>query len=366
MRIFWLVLLVTAILNYVARQHPSVVYNTETRLKEYKPNKFLVFLIIFIMVMVSGLRRGIGDTYTYKQIIDTIPASVPEFLSSNVISEDKGFYLIVAFVKQFISTNNQVSIFVFALITLSLLIYFLYKYTDNMLMATFLFITMGCYGVSMNGVRQYVATAILFTTLPLIKKGKFIPYTIIVLLTSTIHASAIIFLPIYFLRYFKGWGFVTYCLLIGGAFLYVTYGVTGPMIANLIGESQYGHYSEALLSNGEGANFIRSLVALVPIALSYLRKDMVNKKLKYGNLIINLSVLNFIFTLLANKYWIYARFCIYFNVYTILLLCFCMDNIFEKSSSKIIKMLCVGCYLFYFWYDSTTSGLRYTSDFIKL
>lgn len=318
------------------------------------------------MILVSGLRKGIGDTWTYKNIFDTIPANVSQYLSSNIINEDRGFYLIVAFIKQFISTDNQVPIFIFAAITLSLIMISLYKYSNNMPMATFLFITMGCYAVSMNGVRQYLATAILFCTLPLIKKGKFIPYCIIVWIASTIHASAIIFFPLYFFRYFKGWGVVSWFLVLGGLFLYITYNTTGPMIANLIGESQYGHYSDSLLSNDAGANIIRSLVALVPIIISWIRKNIVNSKMEYGNIIINLSILNFIVTLLANKYWIYARFCIYFNLFSILLLCFCIDNVFDKRSSKIVKYICIACYLCFFWYDSLTSGLFYTSQFINI
>lgn len=136
------------------------------------------------------------------------------------------------------------------------------------------------------------------------------------------------------------------------------------MIAELLGETQYGHYADALISNDEGANIIRSLIAFVPLGLSFLRKDIVNKEMKYGNLIIHLTIINFLFTLLASKYWIYARFCIYFNLYSILLLTFCIDNIFEKRSSKIITVLCVIFYCIFFWYDSFTSGLNYYSQFI--
>lgn len=366
MKIFWFALVVTFIFNLIAQNRPTLVYNTVYKIKEYKANKGIVAFNYILLILIAGLRYGIGDTGTYKQIFTTIPANVMSYLSSNIVEDDRGFYLIVSFIKQFISQDNQVIIFIFSMLTIGLIGYGLYKYSDNIVMTTFLFITMGCYTVSMNGIRQYLATAILFLTLPLIKKRKFVLYLIIVLLTSTIHASAIIFIPIYFLDKVKGWGIVSYLLLLTGFFLFFTYNVTGPMIADFLGESQYGHYADALLSTNEGANIIRTLVCCVPLALSWAKKDIINQKMQYGNIVINLTILNFIFMLLASRYWIYARFCIYFNLYAILLLTYCIDNIFEKRSVKIITILCIICYCIFFWYDSLTSGLYYTSQFIKI
>lgn len=366
MKIFWIILLVTYVLNMIAEASPSLSYAKKNHEKQYKPNKYIYIFITIILILVSGLRSGVGDTGTYRFIFDTIPANISSYLSSDVISEDRGFYFIAACVKQFISTDSQVIIFVMALITLSLICYGLYKYTDDVKMAIFLFITMGCFSTSMNGMRQYVASAILFAALPLIEKRKMIPYMIIVYLASTIHASAIIFFPLYFLNRCKGWGSVSYMLVLGGAFLYITYGITGPMIAEFLGETQYGHYSDSLLSTDQGANIIRVVISFVPVVLSWLCKNRINKDMGYGNIVCNLNILNFIFMLLATKYWIYARFCIYFNLYAIMMLCYSIDNVFEKRSAKIVKLICMVCYIVFFWYDSFTSGLQWSSEYIKI
>lgn len=366
MKIFWIVLIVTYLLNMIAEQYPSLSYaklGTRTE-KIYKYNKSIYIFIVVLLVLVSGLRQGVGDTYTYRDIFDTIPSNVFSYLSSDIVTEDRGFYLIVAFIKQFISTDSQVALFVFSLITIALICYGLYKYTDDVKMAIFLFITMGCFSTSMNGVRQYVAAAILFTSLPLIKERKLIPYLIVVYVAYTMHASAIIFLPLYLLNNCKGWGTVSYLLILGGIFLYVTYSSTGPIIANFLGQTQYGHYVEELMTDDKGANAIRVLVTMVPMVLSWFGKNTVNNNMKYGNIIINLNIINFVVMLLATNYWLYARFCIYFNLYSIVLLCYCMNNIFEKKSITLVKMICIVCYVFFFWYDSMTSGLLYTSSII--
>ncbi len=63
-----------------------------------------------------------------------------------------------------------------AIITIGLIFITYYKNTDMIEMAVFLFITSGCYLVTMNGVRQYLASAILFFCFPMIHKnsGNFI------------------------------------------------------------------------------------------------------------------------------------------------------------------------------------------------
>ncbi len=364
MTAFWFVLIITMIIDYIAQARSVLVYNNSTKTEEYKPNKFLYALTVIIMIVIAGLREGVGDTGAYRRIFSTIPSNVIQYLQSDVISEDRGFYFIVALIKQFISSDNQVIIFVLSLLTIGMMCYGLYKYGDNIFMLTFLFIATGCYGTSMNGVRQYLAAAILFLAIPLIQKRKFIPYVIIVLLAYTIHGSSIIFLPLYFLNRCKGWGVVSYLLILGGIILYVTYSVTGPVIADILNETQYGNYTDALLSDDQGANMLRCAVYAVPLVFSFMKKDLINKNMKYGNLMINMSILNFIFMLLANRYWIYARFCIYFNLYEIILLTYCMDNIFETKSARIITILCIILYIIFFWYDALMNGLSYSSLYL--
>ena len=79
---------------------------------------------------------------------------------------------------------------------------------------------------------------------------------------------------------------------------------------------------------------LRVLVMSVPVVLSYLGKDYLRGKEKYYNIIVNFSVINLIAILLATKFWIYARFNMYFSVYMIsdfsvyFLLIFCVQTSF--------------------------------------
>ena len=61
----------------------------------------------------------------------------------------------------------------------------------------------------------------------------------------------------------------------------MTYPVSGPMMAKLLGETQYGEYKNVLVSTGAGANMIRVMVMAVPIVLSYLGRDFLKGRERF-------------------------------------------------------------------------------------
>lgn len=258
MTVFWMTLVSTFGLAKLSD------YYAYRRNKTYKPNKFFYIVAVLILIFVAGLREGIGDTWNYRNIFESAVPSVSFYLKQfNTLSE-YGFWVTLAFIKQYISTDSQVFIFIYASITIGLISYTLYKNCDPAELGLYFFITMGGYLVVMNGMRQYLASAIIFSAFPLIKQKKWYLYFPIVYVASTIHSSAIIMIPLYFLLDKKAWGSTTILFLVVGVGLYVTYNVTGPMIADLLQETSYGHYGESLISNEGGANFIRAVVAFVP------------------------------------------------------------------------------------------------------
>lgn len=128
-----------------------------------KYNKFFSFMSVAILVLVAGLRSGIGDTPTYIQgyktdAPSTIAGSIKLLFSGK---KDAGFYFYQGILKSIVN-NPNVFIFVTSLITIVLIFITYYKYSQLLELSVFLFITTGCYLVTMNGIRQYLASAILF------------------------------------------------------------------------------------------------------------------------------------------------------------------------------------------------------------
>lgn len=354
MKVWWITLASSYLLCLVAGLNAKTVYDNGYYVKKY--NKFFSGIAATILILVAGLRNGIGDTPIYmggfkKDAPSTIQGSIKLLFSGK---KDVGFYFYQGILKT-IKNDPNVFIFVTSLITIILIFITYYKYSQMLELSIFLFIATGCYLVTMNGVRQYLASAILFFCFPLIHERKWKIYLPIVLVCSTIHKSALIFLVLYFIVDKPAWGNTTKWILFIGIALFVTYPISGPIIANLLGETQYGEYKDALMSTGQGANMIRVLVIAVPVVLSYMGRDFLKGKERYYNCIVNFSVINLIFILLATKFWIYARFNMYFSVYMIILITWCVKYMFDEKNTKIIYLMCLGLYFIYYWYEMVIS-----------
>lgn len=354
MRVWWITLASSYLLCLIARSTGKIVYQ-QGRYTE-KCNKVFSFMAMAVLILVAGSRNGIGDTEIYMEGFKTAPSTIAASIKMlvNKSMKDRGFYFIEGIIKT-IKDDEHFFIFVISAITICLIFMTYYKYSEYLELSIYLFITTGCYLVTMNGIRQYLASAILFFVFPMIEKRNWKVYIPIVLICSMIHKSALIFLPLYFFVNQKAWGKVTKWILAAGIILYITYPVTGPILANALGESQYGEYKSVLMSTGSGANMIRVLVMSVPIVLSYIGREYLKGKEKYYNIIVNFSVVNLIFILLATKFWIYARFNMYFSVYMIMLIIWCIRYLFDETNRKIIYILCMFFYFIYYWYEMVMS-----------
>lgn len=363
MTVWWSTLAITFLLCFFA-QNTKKVRKTINGEVKYLPNVFFAICACGVLVFVSAFRNGVGDTGTYRELFNSAPDSITEFFRVIPMEDEWGFTLYYTLIKQFISDKSQWFIIISAVITLVCIFIAFYKYSEHIELAIFYFITMGCYLVTMNGIRQYMVSAILFLAFPWIIKKKWYLYIPLVLILSTFHTSVLIFLVLYFIGNKEAWGFWTKAILIFGVLLFITYPITGPMIVNLLGETQYGHYGSALLSEGRGANVIRIFVYAVPVILDYIGRKNRRMTEKFGyNLMVNMSILNLIFMLLANKYWIYARFNMYFNTYAIILLCWEIKYLFKEHNQKLMYLLSIAFFAVYYWYDMAVS-LGYGANYV--
>lgn len=363
MTVWWTTLIITFLMCFMAQNTAKrkKTINGETKCL---PNLFFSVCACSVLVFVSAFRSGVGDTETYRDLFASAPNTIKEFFQVIPLEGEWGFTLYYTLIKQFISEKSQWFLIISAVITLAGIFVVFYKYSEHIDLAIFYFMTMGCYLVTMNGIRQYMVSAILFLAFPWIVKKKWYLYLPLVLLLSTWHTSALMFLILYFIGDKEAWGFWTKAIIVLGVGLFITYPVTGPMIANLLGETQYGHYESALTSEGGGANAIRIFVYAVPVILNYIGRKNKRMTEKFGyNLMVNMSVLNLIFMLLANKYWIYARFNMYFNAYSIILLCWDIKYLFKENNKKLVYVVSIILFAIYYWYDMAVS-LGYGANYV--
>lgn len=354
MGIFWINLSIVYILSFFARYFSKPITTASIFIK---PNKLLVFFVLTVLVLVSGLRKNIGDTYFYMYSY-----TLKDFNWGDIdFNGDFGFDILQMFLQD-LSRDPQLLVFSTALITNALIIIVLYKYARVFELSLYVYITSGMYLTSMNGIRQFLASAIIFTATKYLLDGNWKKYMLVVLLAATIHKSALILIPIYFIVRRKSWSKETYILLFVAVFIVIGFSQFSGALFSALEDTQYGHYQN--FSEG-GANILRVVVNAVPLVFAYLGREKFTKIFPHNDYFVNMSILNLVFMIISTQNWIFARFSIYFGLYNLILISWVV-KLFSDKDQRFIYYGILVCYFIYYFYDSVVAlNILYESDFIK-
>lgn len=323
-----------------------------------KPNKFFIFISMLSLVLVAGFRKNIGDTPLYMHSYSLIEDSS---LKSISFEGDFGFNIFQILLHS-ISEDPQLLIFTTALITNILIVWVLSQYSRMIEISLYVYITLGMFTVSMNGIRQYLAAAIVFTTTKYILNGDWKKFFIIVLFASTIHKTALILLPIYFIVRREAWTKTTFSFLLFGVVIALGYGQFSSALFSVIEGTQYGHYQN--FSEG-GANILRVAISGVPLIFAFLGREKLRELWPKSDYIVNLTLLGFIFMVISSQNWIFARFNIYFGLFSLILTSWIL-HVFIESNRKLIYFSLLIFYFIYFYFESVIAlGLVYESNYLK-
>ncbi|MCR8635405.1 EpsG family protein [Paenibacillus radicis (ex Xue et al. 2023)] len=360
MAILWINLVVVYIFSLFSRylvKHRTIYAGSGIPMFE-KPNKIMVAFVIAVLVLVSGLRNNIGDTYTYIDIYKNTT-----FTWSYIVSKkDMGFGIFQMILKKF-TEDPQMLIFICALITNLLIVLVLYKYTRLFELSIYVYITSGMYVVSMNGIRQYLAAAIIFAATKYIMDGNWKKYTLVILFASLFHGTALILIPMYFIVRRKAWTTTTFLILSFAVLFAMGYSQLSGLFFSAIEDTQYAEYSK--FSEG-GANIIRVFIYIIPIALSYLGREKLRELFPNSDYIVNMTILGAVFMVISTQNWIFARFSIYFGLYNLIIISWIVQ-LFVRREQKLIYYSILVFYFLYCFYEQVISlGILYRSNFIQL
>lgn len=173
-----------------------------------KNNKILYLILCAVVIILQmGLRdasiqlTGVYDVKVYFSACkQAMKYSFVDYLS--IIEKDYGYY-IFNWVVAHVFKNAQVLLFLVAIIICFFTFRFIYKYSTNVYLSVFLFLTLGFYGFSLTAFRQSIAIAICLWAYDYIKKKKVVPFVLITLLAASFHQTAIVFLPMYIIGQLK-------------------------------------------------------------------------------------------------------------------------------------------------------------------
>jgi transmembrane protein EpsG len=355
MGVLWLNLGIVYVLSFFSRYFARPVLGV---LPYVKPSKIFVLIVTSVLVAISGLRNTIGDTYFYMHSYDIFN----DKLNQIGFKSDFGFNYYQYILRQ-ISNDPQILIFTSALITNVLIIIVLYKYSRMFEISLYVYITSGLFMVSMNGLRQFLAASIIFAATKFIFEGNFIKFLLVVLFAATIHSTALVLIPTYFVVRRKAWTKMTLFVLLLGVLMAIAFDQFSSVMFSALSDTKYSVYSDVA---AHGASLMRAIVAAIPLTIAFIGKDKLRELWPKSDYIVNLALLDLVFEILSTKNWIFNRLEIYFGLYQIILISWIIP-LFVKKQRKVVYFLILGCYLYFFYYEEVVKlGLYYRSDFIHL
>lgn len=357
------IFLTTLVLAYLSHRASDYdVFSQSYRRKE----KFFLVLMTVTMVLFVGLRTDYNDTFTYRFIYNAIPKNVDllEGIDWLAFGENPGFVFTNRLLVR-LGFSTQSYIMFYAVITVSIYVWFIHKYTCNIWLSFFLMFTMGIFTFPLAAIKQCVAVAfcVLATDQAIQKRN--IPFVVLVLIASLYHPYALMYLVVPFL-FFRPWSGMTYVML-------VVFGLAGIFLESLLGTvlsitDMLGEGYDANSFNGEGINIFRLAVHMVPALVAFLlRPSLLERNDRANNLITNLTMLNaeIMFVGLFGTANYFGRLANYFQIFQCISLPWLFTH-FNSRSKQLIIILSSLCYLLYFVYtysihESFDSGFYSTT-----
>ena len=313
-------------------------------------------LILFLpVIFMAGFREAsIGDTYVYITSYQNIPETIGGLISYlPSVSKDKGFTVLSGIIKMIIGNNTKIYLLILAAIQGIILVSIFRKYSTDYLISIFLFIASTDYISWMfNGIRQFTAVTIIFAATPLILKKKYVPLILIIILAATIHASALLMLPVVFIVQGKAWNKKTIIFIIASMAALVFVNQFTDILDNLLTDTQYTNVVSDWQSwNDNGTNAIRVLVYSVPAILSLIGKKYIDQADDpVVNVCSNMSIISmglYIISIGTSGIMI-GRLPIYVSLYGYIQMIWSINNMFTEKSAKLIKIAMILFYLAFY------------------
>ncbi len=217
-----------------------------------------------------------------------------------------------------------------------------YKYSKNILLSYYLFVTIGLFSMSMTGLRQTMAVSLTILAFIYLMKNKNALFFIFVGIAYFFHNSAIVFLLIFFLKKIRINKKIGAIIYIVSGMLFFMKGWLSLLIEYITPE-KYLRYMSADTHINSLVIIIAMLIPLVCL-LFWPKGSLDNEEHnKTMSLIFLISCLNFVMYFLALEINMFQRLSLYLIIYNGILI----PNVIEGIKSKEIRMIAkIACIFF--------------------
>ncbi len=166
---------------------------------------FVLFgLVLFVMIAFRSRYIGSSDSSNYYNNWARLSAmNFETFKDYLEITEMESGYLFTVWTLSKVFVNPQ-WIFIFSgLLTVCSVCSLIHKNSENIMLSSIMFITLGLYSFMVQGLRQAIAMCICFYAYQYAKEKKPFPFILLVLIAMLFHRTAIVFFIVYLFNYFK-------------------------------------------------------------------------------------------------------------------------------------------------------------------
>lgn len=349
--LIWLFLFGGISLAFIPRQEEYVLGERCVRW-----SWFAAIILALPYVIWGGVRsNAIGDTAMYRKIFNEMPVGLSglgSYISS--LTKDRGFSILEYLFKTVVSQKSELFFLFIAAIQIFCLVSVYRKYSRNYWLSMFLFVASTDYlSWVFNGMRQFLAAALIFAALPLLVNRNKVGMVLVVLLASQIHISALIFLPFIFIVNGRAWNIRTlafiFSITLAVLFLDRVTGVITGALEDTVYESEIMFFNSEV---DNGTNIFRVLFYSVPAVLAWIFRpylDRANDPLI--NICANLSVVAacfYVFSYFTSGV-IVGRLPIYFSLANYILIPWLIDEVLDSVSAVFISTVFVGVYTVFFY-----------------
>ena len=330
--------------------------------------KLFVFFIIISLSLYGAMRTHGNDTSAYISGFINLPSglTIRSFFSSGRWSVEKGpiFALLEIICKNNIVNNYHVFFLIVGLITNGLIVWFLRKYTSNLVFPIFLYICMGGFGTSLTGMRQAMATAIVIWTIPLAMERKWLKALVVLWVAFRIHFITILYIVSPFLLN-RVWNSVTIVAILAALLAGTYFTQFGQLLLDIGDSLGFENYDDSILF-GNRINILRVLVCCVSPVLSFIKRNYLSEKSPVIRCMANLSVVaaGFVFLGLFGKANTFGRFGLLFEPAIYVTLPTIIGSIEDEKKKRIIFAIAIICFLIYYVFGHAKNGIR--EDFYRL
>ncbi|MBR2743991.1 MAG: EpsG family protein [Clostridia bacterium] len=301
----------------------AIIYSTKRISKNIKSNLFLILSFSIIAILMSMRTYSTGtDTNMYVHAFEKF--SQYKWSSTIFGGYYEPLYVITNIIISYISYNPRILIICTSLFICYAFYRFIKDNSNNYLLSVLMFICLLFFYSAMNTIRQYLAISIILLGFDFVKRKRFIPYVITIVIAVLFHTSAfvgILIYPLYNMKYSK--------LRVIGIFVVAI--LVNIFISDVVNQVYDLFNRTNYYSNRIGQENISNLIHIFVFLSMYIFSILLVKKSQNKNekndFYFYIFVVAAACSLIAMKMNVLSRISAYFSIFTII----CLPNIITDN-----------------------------------